>query len=303
VDVGVRDFTGPQFLMVGSDATINATVFTGTRPVPAAQALVVASGGAEISSVTTGMGSCLRVDATRFNCDFGDLPGAASVPLTVVLHGAAPTPASSFSINAYAQADNNQLDDVRSISFLVSAPDDLSVSTASSLAATAGQQFTVPITLRHTGTLIGGRLQITLPAGVTLNSMSGVAVVCAGTSALDCQVGDWPPSSPFEVDLNLQAANAGSYSIDAKVVAANDNNAANNESNVAVTVSAVATTPPPSTLPPSQPPGGKSSGGGGSIDPTLLGMLALLVILQVARALGSSRAPHDVNRAANLRGC
>jgi hypothetical protein len=270
--------------MVGSDVTINATVFTGSRPVPAASATVGVFWDAEVSSITTGAGACTRVDPTRFQCDFGDLPGGASVPLAAVVHGVQAGSPTQFFVSTSAAADNNQSDDSKSITFQVIGPGEVSVSTSTTVSAVAGLQFSLPITLQHTGSLVAGHLLITLPAGITLNSMSGSALICSGTSLLDCNLTDWPQGQALEVDLNLQAASAGSFSIKAKVTAANDTDATNNESSAAVTVDA-APAPPPPVNPPSNPPpsgggssGGGGGGGGGSVDPALLVVLALLLV-------------------------
>ena len=164
MNAGVLDFTGPQYLMIGSDTTITASVFTGSRPVPGATAFVrVLGGGAEISSMTTGAGSCTRESPSGFQCDFGALPAGASVPLSVVLHGTLASPSVTFSINASAVGDNNQFDNIRSITFVVTGPGDVRVSISGSNPAPAGLPFPLTVTLRHTGSLVAGHLQIALP--------------------------------------------------------------------------------------------------------------------------------------------
>ena len=270
VNVGVQDFTGPQYLMLGSDFTINATVFTGSRPVPSASGIMQAYFGAQISSMSTGAGTCTPVDAQRFECSFGDLPSGASVPLSIVLHGATPGPA-QMSINVSAPGDNKQNDNTGSISFQVAAPGEVSVSTTSSVSTVAGLQFSLPITLQHTGSLVAGQL-VTLLEGITLNSMSGSALICTGTSSLDCSLSDWPQGQVMEVDLNLGAASAGSYSVKAKVTSGNDTDTTNNESSAAITVDAAPVTPPPSSGGGSSSSGG-GGGGGGSLEWTMLVLL------------------------------
>jgi metallopeptidase family M12-like protein/uncharacterized protein DUF11 len=290
VNVGVRDFTGPQYLGLGREVTIDTTVFTGSRPVPRASAIVGTALAAETSSVTTGTGTCTRIDPTRFQCDFGDLPANASVPLTAVIRGAQTGTSSQFFVNASAPGDNDASDNIRSITFTVSGPGDLSVQATGSVAATAATPFSVAVTIRHTGEMAGGRLSIELPAGVSFNSMSGAALVCSGTSNLDCTLPGWPQNQDLEVDLNLQASTAGSYTVNAKVSSANDTDASNNEASSVIAVSAAPVAPPP------PPSGGGSSGGGssgggspggggggGSIDAVLLAVLSLLLVWRRVR--------------------
>lgn len=288
VDVGVQDFTGPQFLNVGDEFTVNTNVVVGSRPVPGASAYVLAQGGgAEISSMTTGAGVCTRTDAGRFDCDFGPLAAGASVPLSVVVHGAQAISQASLSINASAVGDNNPNDDTRSIMFRVSDPGDVQVSAGSGITATAGTPFMVPITLSHTGPLVAGHLEISLPTGVTLGSIAAGILICTGTSTLECDLNSWPEDQAFQIDLTLNAAMAGSYTVSATVSSANDNNASNNQGSVAITVNAVPVQPPANPPPASKP----SGGGGGRFDPALLAALGLLLALSSRRRL--SLVPRD----------
>jgi hypothetical protein len=281
VDVGVRDFTGPQNLGVGHEATIDTTVFTGSRPVPGASAIVGIVSSSEVSSVTTGTGSCTRVDPARFQCDFGDLPANASIPLSAVVRGVNSGSSSQFFVNASAPGDNNPNDNIRSITFTVTEPGELSVKATGTVATTAGTQFSMAVTMRHTGPMIGGRLSITLPAGVTFISMSGASLICSGTSNLDCALWDWAQNQDLELDLNLKASTEGSYTVKATVSSANDSDASNNEASSVITVAAAIVTPPP--LPPASGPGssggGSSGGGGGSVDAVTLAGLSLLLVL------------------------
>ena len=116
--------------------------------------------------MTTGVGSCTRANAGRFDRDFGALEGGASVPLSIVVHGAHAVVRTALSINASTTGDNNPNDNIRSFSFQVTDPGDLRLSTGASITTTAAYLFTVPITLRHTGAVVAGHLKISLPAGV-----------------------------------------------------------------------------------------------------------------------------------------
>jgi hypothetical protein len=277
VNVGVNELTGPQHLNVGGEATIDVTLFTGSRPVPGVTAIVVAQTVAEIASVTTSTGTCTRIDPWRFNCNLGDLPGNASVSLAAVVRGVRGGFYSSLTVYAIAPADNNQGDNDRSVSFLVNEPGDVSVRVTNNVETTAGAQFPLTVTARHTGSLVGGRLLITIPAGIVFRSISGSAITCAGTIDLDCSLNDWPQDQDLNVVLNLQASAAGTFTLNARVTSVNDTDAGNNEANSVITAAA-SSTPPPSTG-----GGGSSSGsgggGGGSFDALMLGVLGLLLAL------------------------
>jgi hypothetical protein len=290
VDVGVRDFTGPQYLGVGKEVTIDTMAFTGSRPVPTASAIVGVSSASEVSSVTTGTGTCTRMDPTRFQCDFGDLPAYASIPIRAVIRAVQSGSSSQFFVSASAPGDNNPNDNVRSITFTVSEPGELSVLATGSVTATAGTPFSMAVTMCLAGLTVGGHLSIELPAGVAFNSMSGSSVICSGTSNLECTFPDLA-NQDIRVDLNLQASTAGSYTVKAKVSSANDTDAGNNETSSVITVSAPSTPPPP-------PGGGGASGGGssggkggGSFDAVLLvGLSVLLMRRRVRRTDGNQNS-------------
>jgi hypothetical protein len=287
VDVGVRDFAGPTYVGLGSEVTIDAMVFTGSQPVPAASAIVGSSPGVDLSSVTTGTGTCARTDPMRFLCDFGELPGNASVPLTAVLRGVQSSASAQFFVNASAPGDNNQSDNVRNITFIVSEPGDFRVNATGSVSATAGKEFSMAVTMRHAGPLVGGHLLLTLPAGVTFNSMSPAFFLCNGSSTLDCTLPDWAQDQDLGIDFSLQASSAGSYTVKSRVSSVNDTDASNNEASTIITVTAAnSTSPPPSSGGGSS--GGSSSGarggGGGSLDTLLLGVLGVsLALARVGR--------------------
>ena len=288
VNMGVLDFTGPQYLMVGSDTTITASVFTGSRPVPGATASLGVGSRAEFISLTTGAGTCTRTSPGIFQCDFGALPAGASVPLSAVVRGVQAGSESLF-INASAVGDNNQSDNIRSTTFYVTDPGDLRVSISGSNPAPAGVAFPLTVTLRHTGSLVDGHVQITLPAGVVLKSISAGILICTGTSTLECDLTGWPEDQAFEIGLSVQVEVPSIYTVIAKVSSANDTDASNNE--VSYAIENFVATPPPVT-PPSNPRGGGGGGGGGggSMDSLMLAALGLLLMFRLrAQSLGAQR--------------
>jgi len=272
LDVGVRDVTVPPYVIGGHDAVVPMTVFTGTRPVPGAIALISTQMAAQLAAVTTSVGTCTRLDPQRFSCALGDLPGNSTISLTANVSAGLSTGIGVFSISVTAPQDNNGNNDTRSAIFDTAQPGDLRVAVAATSATgTAGTAFTLPsISLRHSGPIIQGKIEITLPAGVIVESMSGAILPCSGTTTLQCGLGNWDESQSLQLDLRVSATAATTASIKVRVLSLNDSDDSNNEATIAVTVNAVVMTPP------AAPPSGGGSGGGGRFEWLALAFLALL---------------------------
>jgi hypothetical protein len=275
LDVGVQPFTVPQTVRVGTEFTAQTTIFTGMRPVPSASASIQTNAGAELSSVTAGAGACYRRSLTWFQCDLGGLPGNASIPVTMVVRAVAQNGTSNLRISATTSFDHDASNGDRIVWFATEDPGDMSVSVGNGTASgTAGSAFNLPrIIVRRTGAWVGGRLEVSLPAGMTVNAMSTSIPTCTGTSLLQCDLPSWTAGTDLTLDLTVTAANAGNFTVTAKVTATNDTDATNNEANMPVSIFAAA--PPPSN--PSTPPSQPKGGGGGRFEWLALAVLALLV--------------------------
>ena len=298
IDIGVEAFSMPQYLVGATEQTVPLTAFTGSRPVPGATAFVQATSGAQLLSLTTTAGSCTREDIHRFTCALGDLPASSSVTLQARVAAAAPIGHSSFDFSVAAPGDNNTNNNQRSASFHTVDGGDLRVSVAAtSVTATTNEIFAFPsITIRHTGPIVDGRLEVTLPTGTTVRSISGSPASCSGTSSttLLCSLSSWPEDQALQIDLGLSvgAGSGSTFTSMVRVRSGNDTNPSNDEVSVTMTVNA-ATSAPPVVTPPVNPPstgGGGSSGGGGGgriewLLLMLLGAMAARRVVRVRRAI------------------
>ena len=122
VDVGVRPLVGPQFVMVGSEFTVPATVFAGSRPVSAVKVFVEASTGTEIRSVTPTVGTCLRIHATQYECDIGGLAAGANVSFSGVFAAVMAFPSSGIRYFAQSLEDNGPGNNAAQLSFATMEP-------------------------------------------------------------------------------------------------------------------------------------------------------------------------------------
>jgi hypothetical protein len=292
IDVGVREFTMPGYVVAGHPVTVPFTVFSGSRPVPGATATVATNTSALVDSVSTSAGTCTRRNPWVFDCAFGDLAAGSNVELSAVLSASSLLGFATFGATVGAPGDNVGQNNMRSRSFQVVDESDLSLSVGSaSVTGTTGSNITLPpIILSRTGAIPEQpRLRLSLPAGVAISSMSGSVVICSGTRDIDCTlVGSFPPGSTTQLDLKLTADSAMTFTVPVSVTAANDFQAGNDSASFSVTVSA--SPPPPSGGGSSSGGGSKSGGGGGRIDLGLLLGLSLLMWSRRRRTAAARRA-------------
>jgi hypothetical protein len=113
----------------------------------------------------------------------------------------------------------------------------------------------------------GTRLEVTLPAEVTVLSVSASNATCSGTSVLRCDFTDLDAGAIATVGLTVRASANGNFVSSLKLTAANDDNPANDSRDVALAIS-----------------GGDTAGvagkrsGGGRVEFCMLVLLASLVI-------------------------
>ena len=252
-DIGVQAFAVPEYLVSGAEQVVPLQAFTGLRVVPGATAIVEATHGAQLLSLTTTAGTCTRVDIHGFTCALGDLPASSLITLQARVAAASPTGFASLDFRVAAPGDNNLSNNQRSASFSTLDAGDLRVSvSATTVTATVDVAFVFPsISIRRAGPMVAGRLEVTLPAGTTLRSITGSSAVCSGSTTLQCDLFSWPEDQVLQLYLNLLASAAATFTSTVRVRSFNDTNPANDEVSVAVTVNAA--TPPPVTPPPNPP--------------------------------------------------
>jgi hypothetical protein len=271
-DIAVSGSLEMAGLFGGQTRAKTFTVNTDRRALANARFIAKNAQGLTVQSITASVGDC-HVDPDAGGiCDFVDLPAFTTLTVDVT----------------YLAAEGSWvLDPVVS----VSTAGDV-VSTNNSLTARVETHGTTDVELR-VGTVVGGprsttlsfplislvngaekafgtRLEVTLPAQVTVVSVSASNATCSGTSVLRCDFTDLDAGSTATVALSVRASADGSFVSSLKLSATNDNNAANDMRDVAVEISG-GDAPPVS--------GGK---GGGRIEFWMLGLLALLAAKRCA---------------------
>lgn len=287
VDVGVEQFIVPEFVLVGRDYNVALNVTAGSRPVPGANVRVQTSSGAQVRAVATPVGTCTRLSEYLFECALGPLAAGSSVAMIATIAARDPVGTTSMSASAAAVGDNNQSNNIKNASFRTIEMGDLQVSVATgTVTGIVGDSMTYPrIRIRHAGPIADGRFEVSLPAFVTLNYVVTPAVICSGTTLLQCDLpAGWPEDQALEIDLLLAANATGTFTSTVRVLSENDANAANDQASVTITVNAAPLPPAnPPANPPSNPPSSGGGGGGGRLEWAMLVALSLMATRRARR--------------------
>ena len=115
---------------------------------------------------------------------------------------------------------------------------DLELRVAAAASATAGATFDFPAINVVNGAekAFGTRLEVTLPAEVTLVSLSAANAICSGTAVLRCDFDEIDANSTATVNLTVRASQRGTHMSSLKLTSANDTNPANDSREVAVEI-------------------------------------------------------------------
>jgi hypothetical protein len=120
-------------------------------------------------------------------------------------------------------------------------------------------------------TAVDTRLEITLPAQVSLVSISASNAICSGSTVLRCDFADLEANSTSTVALSVRGTSNGSFVSSLKLSSSNDLNTANDTRDVAIEISNSTGAPQAQT----------KSGGGGRMEWFGLLMLLMLVMHQL----------------------
>ena len=237
-DIAVSGELDLTRILAGGTREATFTVSTGRRGLATAHFLAKHYlPGITVSSIRASQGEC-RVDAEAGgSCDFVNLPAAAQVSVTVAWradHACDQDVAVGVSTAGDVVAVNNE---VRGRAEVM-APTDLELRVAGSVGASTGAMLDFPqISVVNGGEkAFGARLEVTLPAEVSLLNVSAANAICSGTTVLSCDFAELEANSTSTVNLSVRAGVRGSYRSALKISSINDTNPANDARNVAVEI-------------------------------------------------------------------
>jgi hypothetical protein len=263
------------------------TVRTDRRALATAQFRAAhAAPALRVDAISAAVGEC-RVDAELGGiCDFSDLPADASVSVSVTyqaLDGAAvvepvvrvSTPGDVLSTNDSVTGRAETLGST-----------DLELRVDGRLGGPRATSLNFPTIELVNGNnrALTPRLDVTLPAGVTVEEVSASEGICSGGDALRCDFDTLEPLARVSVSLRVRASANGNFTGSVRVTTLNDVNPANDARDVAMTIG---DTP----VQASNGPGGR--GGGGRMEWLALALLGWAVL----RKWGHSSIPRKRGRA------
>jgi hypothetical protein len=203
------------------------------------------------------------------SCDFTALPAGSEAKVTVSWLGENPAEAEVI-VGVSTTGDVAMGNNIVRGRAEVMGPTDMELRVDTALNGATGTTLDFPpITVANGAEkAFGTRLEVTLPSGVTLVSMSAAHAICSGTSVLQCDFGELAANSSSIVHISVRASQRGSHLSALKLTALNDTNPSNDEREVAIQITG-------STGVAAASSGG---GGGGSFEWLSLALLAWLVL-------------------------
>ena len=223
--------------------------------------------GLRVDAIRASAGECYVDEFIGGVCEFTRLPAFWSGEVWVTYRALEGNQESDVAVSVSAAGDVVSGNDVvRGIAQLRGVTD-LELRVGAEMHGAVGEIAAFPAITIFNGADVAHdvRLEVTLPAQVSLVDISAANALCSGTTVLRCDFSALPANTMTTVNLNVRATASGRFSAGLRIGASNDTNAANDARDVAVDVSAAATA--------TNPPGGKS--GGGAFEWLTLALLAL----------------------------
>jgi hypothetical protein len=269
LDAGLSGSLDMDALVGGQTRLKTFTVTSDRRPLATAR-LVAEHGGTalRVESISASAGDC-RVDAQLGGvCDFTDLPAFSSNTVQVTYRAADGAAVVHPAVRVSTPGDVVSGNDVLSARIETFGATDLELRVGGSMTGPAGTTLVFPsIDLINGGSkAIAPRLEVTLPAQLSVVDVSAANAVCSGTTTLTCEFATLESMSTATVSLSVRSSASGRFVSTVRVRSANDTNPANDSREVVVEIAGN------SEVTASE----RSSGGGGRMEWLALLFLALI---------------------------
>jgi hypothetical protein len=271
-DIGVAGAIDFKNLLVGQSRTSTFTVTASKRELPTAR--FVAPNilpGLRVTDISASAGDC-RVDAdTGGSCDFTNLAPDVSVSVTVTWKAEESASVCNVSVGVSTAGDVSPVNDAVRARVETHGMTDLDLRVGAPVTGYRNTTVSFPeITIVNgKDKAFGTRLEVTLPAGVTLASVSAANAICSGTTVLNCDFADLEAGTVSTVNLSVHAVEVGAFTTALKLSASNAVDSANDRKDVPLQISNATNA--------AQTAGG-AKGGGGRFEWLALACLALFVV-------------------------
>jgi hypothetical protein len=274
-DIAVIGSLGMTNLFSGQTREQTFTVTTDRRALATARFVAShALPGLSVQAISASAGDCRVETEAGGVCDFVDLQPFTSITVTVIYRAAEGSwlvdPVVSVSTGGDVSSNNNAV----TARVETHGVTDLELRVDATMDGPKSKTLNFPLISVVNGVekAFGTRLEVTLPAQVTLVDVSASNASCSGTSVLTCDFTDLDPGATATVALSVRASADGNFVSSLKLTASNDSNSANDSRQVAVAISGGTVAA-----------ANGNGGGGGRIEFWMLGLLASLAAGRVRR--------------------
>jgi hypothetical protein len=227
-----------------------------------------APAGLTVASIHASSGDC-RVDADAGGiCDFVDLQPFSNLAVTVTYRAEQGSWVSDPVVRVSTAGDVVSSNNSVTARVETHGATDLELRVDPSVSGPKSSTLSFPLISVVNGAekAFGARLEVTLPAEVTLLSVSASNAACSGTSVLRCDFTDLDAGAVATVGLTVRASANGNFVSSLKLTATNDDNPGNDSREVALAISGG---DPSAVIAPKS--------GGGRVEFWMLALLASLV--------------------------
>jgi len=241
--------------------------------------------GVRVAAIRASNGDCQLDAETGGSCDFSALAAGSEVEVTVSWH-AEDAAETEVVVGVTTMGDVAMTNNIVRGRAEVMGPTDLElrVNTAAVNGATGTTLDFPPITVANGAEkAFGTKLEVKLPRGVTLVSMSAAHAVCSGTSLLQCEFGELDAHSTTTVHISVRASQRGTHMSSLRLTSANDTNPANDAREVELEITGSTGVA-----------AAQSGGGGGSFEWLTLLMLGAGLYVCILGRLRTTRTSFQV---------
>ena len=283
-DIAVSGDLDLTRLMVGESREHSFKVKAGPRALDSARFIAKHFlPGVRVAAIRASKGDC-QVDAEAGGrCDFSALAAGSEVEVAVSWLAEDPGEA-EVNVGVSTLGDVAMTNNIVRGRAEVMGPTDLELRADTTVNGVTGATLDFPpITIANgAGKAFDTTLQVALPSGVTLVSISAAHAICSGTAELQCQFGELDANSKSTVHISVRADKRGSHLATLKLSAMNDVNPANDVREVALEITST------------QDVTAASSGGGGGGSFEWLTLLLLGVGLSICVRERARRRPQPL---------
>ena len=234
-DVAVSGELDLTRLLVGATRESSFVVRTGPRALLSARFVARhVLPGLRVTAIRADAGACLVDTDAGGACDFVELAAESTRTVIVSWHAEASTNA-NVSVSVSTAGDVSMTNNTVTGRTEVLGATDIELRVAAAASGATGRAIDFPAISVVNGSekAFDTRLEVTLPAEVSLVAVSAANAICSGTAVLRCDFDELAPNSTSTVNISVRPSAGGHFTSSLKLTSLNDSNPANDSREVA----------------------------------------------------------------------